>query len=124
MENKSEYYDNGFDIRTGEPWGGDWTPFLDRIAEEMREKHNQFIKDNHSAPKFAEVRVQFDGDSSDDAFESLIKLRDFNPTNTEYDPDDGHVIYYVRGIDELCEINTDRTADFIITKIFGFCDSY
>lgn len=125
MNNVSEYNDNGIDTRTGLPWGEtDEMPFLDKVVERMRKLHKEYVDNNGNAPKFADVIVQFNGEGRDSAFESLIKLRDFNPTNTEYDPDDGHVIYYANGIDELCEINTDRTADFVITKIIGFCDSY
>lgn len=123
---KSEYNDNGIDTRTGLPWGESEaeTPFLDKVVNEMREHYDHFVKTNGSTPKFAHVVVEFDGEGEDKAFESLIKLKGFNPTDTENDPDDENVIYYANGIDELCEINTDRTADFVIIQFIGFCDTY
>lgn len=125
MENNSEYYDNGIDIRTGEPWGEtDESPYLDKVVERMRKLHQQFIEDNGNAPKFAHVVVQFNGKGRDNAVESLIKLRDYPTDTTWEDPDDDYVIYYADGIDELCEINTELTTDFVIMKIIGFCDSY
>lgn len=123
---KSEYYDNGIDTRTGLPWGEteDDTSLLDKVEKYMRDRYDHFVKTNGSTPKFAHVVVEFDGEDEDNAFDGLIKLRDFNPTDTENDPDDENVIYYANGIDELCEINTDRTADFVILDILGFCDTY
>lgn len=128
---KSEYHDNGIDTRTGLPWGEteDNTPFLDKVAKYMRDRYDHFVKTNGSTPKFAHVVVEFDDDENGedcpfDTFDALIKLRDFNPTDTENDPDDENVIYYANGIDELCQINTDRTADFAIVDILGFCDTY
>lgn len=123
---KSEYNDNGIDTRTGLPWGEseDNTPSLDKVVNEMRELHDHFVKVKGSEPKFADVVIQFPDDDIYCPFETLIKLKDFNPTDTENDPDDEDVIYYANGIDELCEINTDRTADFVITQIIGFSDTY
>ena len=92
--------------------------------EKIKQLHNEFVKANGNEPKFADVVVLFDGESKDDEFSTLIKLRGFNPANTENDPDDGNVIFYCDGLEELLQINNDGIADFQITDINGFCDQY
>jgi hypothetical protein len=121
---KSEYYDNGIDTRNGLPYGEteDNTPFLDKVNKKMRKLHEEFVEKNGSEPHFADVVVKFDGE--DEEFSTLIKIKGYNPQDTENDPDDGNVIFYADGINELCQINTDRIADFIITDINEFSDSY
>lgn len=119
---KSEYYDNGIDTRTGLPCGEteDDTLFLGKVVKRMRILHEEFKEKYGHEPIFANVKARFDGE--DEEFADFIKLRDYDLDNTENDPYDGLVIYFAEGIDGLCGINTDRTADFVITQILGFQD--
>ena len=93
-----------------------------KVNKKMRKLHKEFVSKNGCEPRFADVVVKFDGE--DEEFSTIIKLKDYNPKDTENDPDDGNVIFYADGINELLQINTDRIADFVITDINGFGDTY
>lgn len=122
MNTTSEYNDNGNDTRTGLPFGEteDESPFLDQVCNRMMEMWNAFIKEHGHEPKFASVTLRYDGE--DEEGEDRIKVSGFDRTNTENDPDDNGVVFYADGIEELCQINTDRIADFVITDIYEFYD--
>lgn len=94
-----------------------------KVNKSIKEKYNEFVKTNGNEPKFADVKVQFDGED-EEPFDTIIKLRDFNPTDTENDPDDGSVIYYSHGLEGLLDINKTKEADFKIVEINGFCNQY
>ena len=96
---------------------------MSKLNKKMKQLHKEFVKLNGNEPRFADVAVRWDGDSEDDTIDCLIKLKDFDPRNTENDPDDEHVIYFAEGITELCQVN-EGGHGFTITDINGFSDTY
>ena len=94
---------------------------MSKLNKKMRQLHKEYVKQNGNEPRFADVKVRWDGDDED--IDDIIKLKDFDPRNTENDPDDEHVIYFADGITELCQVN-EGDHGFIITDINGFCNTY
>ena len=93
------------------------------LNKKIKQLHKEFVKNNGNEPKFAEVVVRWDGDSEEDTIDSIIKLKDFDPRNTENDIDDSNVIFYADGIAGLCQVNGGGNG-FTITDIVMFCDEY
>lgn len=94
---------------------------MSKLNKKMRQLHKEYVKQNGNEPRFANVKVRWDDD--DEEIDDIIKLKDFDPRNTESDPDDEHVIYFANGITELCQVN-EGDHGFIITDINGFGDTY
>lgn len=94
---------------------------MSKLNKKIRQLHKEYVKQNGNEPRFADVKVRWDGDDED--IDDIIKLKDFDPRNTENDPDDEHVIYFADGITELCQVN-EGDHGFIITDINGFGDTY
>ena len=92
---------------------------LVRVADQMRKEWDEFVKEHGHEPKFAHTVTKYDGD---EPAMDVIKVSGFDKDDTENDPDDNYVTFYADGIDELCQINTDNIADFVITDFHGFSD--
>ena len=93
----------------------------DYVVERMRTEYKNFVETHGHTPRFADVQYkENEGVRGSD----LIKLKEFEPCNTENDIDDDNVFFYAEGINGLCDINTEHTADFTITAINGFHDTY
>ena len=92
---------------------------LVRVADQMRKEWDEFVKEHGHEPKFAHTVTKYDGD---EPAMDVIKVSGFDKDDTENDPDDNYVMFYADGINELCQINTDGIADFIITDFNGFSD--
>lgn len=96
---------------------------MSTLNKKIKQLHKEFVKNNGNEPRFAKVVVRWDGDSEEDTIDSIIKLKDFDPRNTENDIDDSNVIFYADGIVGLCQVNGGGNG-FTITDIVGFCDEY
>ena len=96
---------------------------MSTLNKKIKQLHKEFVRKNGNEPRFADVVVRWDGDSEEDTINSLIKLKDFDPRNTENDVDDEHVIFFAQGVAELCQVNGGGHG-FTITDINGFCDTY
>lgn len=94
----------------------------DKVVDKMRSLHKIFVDKTGRMPRFAEVKIKYTDGSGESIH--LIKMREFDPTDTEHDIDDDNVFYYVDGIDGLCSINTEHNTDFTIVDIYGFYDTY
>lgn len=92
---------------------------MSKLNKKMKQLHKEFVKLNGSEPRYADVKVKFDGD--DEVCDCIIKMKDYDPKNTENDVDDNNVIYYVDGITGLCNCDADG---FDIVDINGFGDVY
>lgn len=92
-----------------------------KLNKKIKKLHKEFVKKNGHEPKFADVKVQYDNEK--ELVDDIIKLRDFDPCNTENDPDDGHFIFCAEGIKGLCEVNGGGHG-FTITDINSFYDTY
>lgn len=89
------------------------------VANRMRAEWDSFVKEHGHEPKFAHTVTKY-GD--EEPAMDVIKVSGFDKEDTENDPDDNYVMFYADGINELCQINTDGIADFIITDFHGFSD--
>lgn len=87
----------------------------------MKEMHEDFVRKHGHNPTFAVVVLQWDGET--EQFSDAIKLQNFNPDDTEHDPDDRNVVFYADGLEGLLEINSKGIADFRITDIYEFTDT-
>ena len=97
-----------------------YNPFED-VEYKMRTLHHKFKVEHGHNPKFASVVLKYNGE--DKEFTDIIKMEDWEKGNTENDPDDDYVIYYVEGLEELIAINRDNLTEFKITDINEFTDS-
>lgn len=89
------------------------------VVTRMREMYDKFVERHGEKPRFATVRVKDGGESTE-----RIKLRDFDPADTENDIDDDSVFFYADGIDGLCNLTMENNEDFIITDILFYSFSY
>lgn len=101
-------------------------PFYNQ-NEDVLEATNDFIKkeydkhleeNNGETPKYAYVEIEWlDDNEREDVW---IQLRDI-PEDTSKDKEDDTITYYcTNGVEEMLEINTNQTADFVITELFLF----
>lgn len=92
---------------------------LVRIADQMRKEWDEFVNKHGHEPKFAHTVTKY---SDEEPAMDVIKVSGFDKEDTGNDPDDNYVTFYADGINELCQINTDGIADFVITDFHGFSD--
>ena len=92
------------------------------VTEKIKRLWNEFVNEHGHSPKFAIVVIKYDGE--DEEATDLIKVSGFERGNTENDPDDDDVVFYADGLRELIGINEKGWADFRITDIHEFSDTY
>ena len=91
-----------------------------KVTKKMRKLHREFVKEHGHEPKYVDVIVKWQ--DWDALCHETLKMRDFDPENTENDPDDSEITFYVNGIDGLCELATEKVEDFTITDVVEFSD--
>ena len=89
-----------------------------KVNKKMRKLHREFVKENGCEPTYVDVVVNWQ-DWDEPSVETL-KLKDFDIENTENDPDDEQITFYVNGIDELCDLANGNGEDFTITDVERF----
>lgn len=92
------------------------------VNDELKNKYEEFVEKHGHAPKYAHVGIVFEDDDKEES--AIIKLRDFPADTTWEDPDDEFMTYYANGLNELLQINDGFIADFEITDLYEFSDTY
>lgn len=91
---------------------------MSKVTENIRQLHKEFVDNHGFEPTYADVIVKWHG--SDALCHETFKMKDFDPENTENDPDDNGITFYVNGINDLCKLAEEKTEDFTIVDVEEF----
>ena len=90
------------------------------VTEKARKLHEEFVKEHGHNPTYVEVAVEWKDWYT--VCDETIKLENFDKENTENDPDDREITFYVEGIKGLCKLIEEDVEDFSIKGIRRFFD--
>lgn len=90
------------------------------VLEQAKQLHADFVAAHGHTPKYVDVVVIWQG--WEPLCHETLKIKDFDIENTENDPDDEEITFYVEGIDGLCDLIQDHVEDFEIVEVCEFSD--